>query len=1718
MKRFGLIALKTLLWIIASVLFLVLLVVILIQVPAVQNFAKNKAVNFLQGKIHTKVRIDHISIGLPKSIVLEGVYFEDQKRDTLIAGDKLEVDISMLKLLHHTVEINEINLDGITAKVTRGPDSLFNFDYIMRAFASQQKIEPKPTDTASAMKFSVDKIILNKINIAYKDAITGYDVKFLLGHFDTRVTTFDLDKMKFTIPKVTLSGFNAKIIQTNVPPPAQAPPVVPITTTHPQGMTLDIGTVDISKINVDYGAPTMTANVNLGRLLVEMKKIDLNNQVIGIKSIDLDDTKAALTFAQPQKVKTAVGKAIRKLDTLAKPAASTKGWAATLDRITFSNDNIKYDDNATKAIPKGLDFAHMNVHNLNADIENLSYSPDTMSGKINSFTFSEKSGLELKKFHTTFFYGPKNAYLNDLYLETPQTVIQKQLQVSYPSIASLSTNLGALSVNANLDGSRLALKDVLILMPTMSSSIGKVSPNEVFRINGRVYGKVNDLHIPSLEITGLRNTHIKASANMHGLPNVNKATFDVNIADFTTSRTDINTLASKGMIPANVSIPENINLKGTFKGGISNFNTKMNLRTSYGAVDLTAAMKNGSNKNNASYTANIRANNLNVGALTKQPQTVGSITLSANISGTGLNPKTASLKFNGDVAKAYVKGYTYQNLKLSGTAHDGAYAAKVFMTDPNIHFSLDAKANMNKKYPSIFATLDVDSIDMQKLKFSTTPMRFHGKIVAKVPTADPNYLNADIEATDLLVVNGTQRIKLDTVSLISTANADSSTLKLKLPMLTAHMTGKYKLPEIGIAMQDLIDKYYNASMASSKTKVKYSPESFEFDLHVIKTPLVAQYVPDLKQLDPILIKGNFDSQAGTLVVNGSVPKVVYGTNTINNLKLNINTANNALNYAITVDNVTAGSSLNLLYTSILGNAQNNKLNLSLQVHDAAKKERYRIAGVFSALPNEYQFSFLQNGLLLDYTEWAVASDNALQFGTKGIMAKDFVISNSGQSLGVTSNPQEFNAPITVDFKNFHIETLTRLAQQDSLQVGGVLNGDAHISNFQKSPLFTAALNVGDFNFKGDTVGNIALKVNNQTADAYSADMDITGKGNQVTLKGIYYTQPDSRFDMDLNIVTLNMKTIEGFSFGNIRRATGNITGDMKITGTPTAPAIRGDINFNKVGFNVSMLNSYFSLPNESITFNNDGIRFNDFTLVDSTGNKAVVTGSIYTKTYTDFKFGMKIHMDNFRVINSTQADNKMYYGKLYLNSDVSITGNTDKPIVDATLTVNDKTDLTIVLPEDDPGVEDRKGVVEVINENAPKLDSILMARQLDSLKQSNLKGLDVSATVNISKAARFTIVVDPANGDVVHIQGEAHLNGGIDPSGKTNLTGIYTVESGSYNLSYATVKRTFLFKKGSNITWTGDPTSANINLTAVYVANVPPIDLVQQQLGGDNTSVNATQYKQKLPFNVNLNLKNQLLKPDISFDIILPDSSYEVSPTVVQTVNDRLAQVRQDPNEMNKQVLGVLVLGHFIGDNPLQSNGGSTGINGAIRNSVSSLLSDQLNKLAGNLIGGVQLSFNLTSGADYSTGVQQNRTDLNVGLSKQFLNDRVTVTVGNNFNLEGQNQPGQKTTDIAGNLSVNYKLTEDGRYMIRAYRKDEFIVIEGQVVETGVGFSITYEYNKFKELFVKKSKEDKERAKKYKQDQKEKKKAQKQAEEKHDEAVNNTQPADQPAQNKQPSN
>ena len=57
-------------------------------------------------------------------------------------------------------------------------------------------------------------------------------------------------------------------------------------------------------------------------------------------------------------------------------------------------------------------------------------------------------------------------------------------------------------------------------------------------------------------------------------------------------------------------------------------------------------------------------------------------------------------------------------------------------------------------------------------------------------------------------------------------------------------------------------------------------------------------------------------------------------------------------------------------------------------------------------------------------------------------------------------------------------------------------------------------------------------------------------------------------------------------------------------------------------------------------------------------------------------------------------------------------------------------------------------------------------------------------------------------------------------------------------------------------------------------------------------------------------------------------------------------------------------------------------------------------------------------------------------------------------------------TNIAGDITLDYSLSKDGRYMLRAYRKNDYqVALQGQIIETGVGFIITLDYDKFREIF-----------------------------------------------------
>lgn len=1676
--------LRVLLWCMVSVVALLLLVIILIQVPSVQNFVKDKAVTYLHKKIKTKVSLDHISIKFPKDVLLEGFYFEDQKKDTLLAGKRLELDVDLFKLVSSELEINYVSLENVKANISRDKNGVFNFDYIIKAFESK---EPKVEDPNSKpFKISVVKVNLDQVKFNFKDDFSKNDIRVNLTHFDTKFKEFDLDKMNFNIPNINLDGLKVVLDQDVVEKIAEVSVKTVDTISKRPDFKLALDKITLSKIDILYDNKDSKLNsgIRLGNLNLAVNEIDLNKQFLDFDTFEVKNLQGNLRLgAKDKQIQT---------PNLDSTAIKQVGWKVRLNETNLENIAFKFDDMQAKPLSKGLDYSHLDLDKFNFKAEQLYYGNDTISGNIKTLTVNEKSGLQIQSLKTDFFYGPKNAELNNLYLKTPQTLLQDKIEVKYQSLDALKKDLGNLSIDANLKQSKIGFKDILLFAPDLQKTNPfKSNPRAVLSLNTRLNGKVKDLDIPQFEMSGIGTTKVSLSGKIKGLPDAQKAYYDLNIKRLSSTAKDIAMFVPAGTIPKNIQLPSQLSLQGKFKGSVQNFKTNLALNSSFGNAKIDALFDQRVKKREK-YDATVYLLDFNVGRLIKN-DSIGKITLKAKVKGNGLDPKTANAAIDGLVQKAVFNRYTYKDLALKGNIENGSFAVKSGMKDPNLNFDLTASGNTQEKYPSVKLKLNLDIADLEKLNLHAGPMKLRGNVDADIANSNPDFLNGKVFLSNIQILQSEEPIVLDSIRVIAFSDNTKNNIKISSQFLKAEVDGKYKLTTLASAIKKSLSKYID--LKNPKVNGESDEQRLAFTIAVDNDPILFKLIPKLTGLEPLKITGKYNNVTDSLEVKGTIPRIVYADNTISDGKINIEAKENALEYLVSVATIESGS-LKIPFTSLSGQVQNNILTYALEVQDAKQKQQYFIAGEFKSEDSKNILKLDADSFILNYEKWTVDPENAIEFGDKRLYVNKFNLSNSGNELKVQSQGTQNNAPLQVDFVNFKIETIMNMVKKDELLMQGLINGNALVENVMTNPTFTSDLKIDDFAFKGEKVGDLEIKVDNKTANTLAANVALSDEGNDLKLTGDYQLD-NGNFDFDVAINKLNIKSIQGFSMGNITEGQGFLSGNFKLTGNTSAPKINGELNFNDAGFRVTQLNSYFKTKNEKITFNNETISFDKFSLFDENDNELYVNGTIQSPDFVKYNFNLLVEANDFRAINSKAKDNDLFYGDLFLDTKLNIKGDLDSPSIDGTIKINKETKFTVVMPQSDPSIADREGIVEFVDEDNAYLKQTVDMQ--NKLNQAELKGMNVNVGITINKEAELTLLIDKANGDYLNLQGEAELVGGIDQSGKTTLTGKYEFSDGAYEMNFNGIKRKFDIQKGSFITWNGEPTMATLNITAIYKVDTAPIDLLGNQITNKTTAEQNT-YKQKLPFQTLLKMNGELLKPEISFGIVLPEGNYNVSSEVVELTQAKLKQLEQDPAELNKQVFALLLLNRFVGENPFSSESGGTNAESFARQSVSKILSQQLNNLAGDLITGFEVNFDLESTEDYTTGTMQNRTDLNVEVSKRLLDDRLKVTVGSSFGVEGQERANEESTNIAGDVALDYQLTKDGRYMVRAYRKNQYqVAVEGQVVETGVAFVITMSYNKFRELFhrteeekqlIKEEKIRKEKEKKKKKEEKEKEKLQ----------------------------
>lgn len=1657
MNKFGRIALKTVLWGVGSIIALLLVCIFLIRLPVVQNFVVGKVTGYLEQKLGTAVDIGHINITFPKKLVLENVYFEDQSKDTLIAGEQLTVDIDMFKLLKNTVEIQQLELKGITAKINRTlPDSSFNFDYILKAFTTEKE-STATSDTSSALVFDIDDVLFERVHFVYTDDVIGTSAAIRLKKFDTKVEKFDLTKnMAFAMPTVNIDGLQAIIKQWAPLTEANAPSASDFglaDSSSSNGLSSllpDIGikNANLTNIFVQYedASSAIKTKFEVQELTAKIDEIDLNKEIVRLKEIALDGSNSEVILGKIQKVKTSTGET--------KPV----NWVVSADKLLINKTAFWFrDDNQARM--KGFDYFNIKITDLLGDLDDLYYASDSISGSLKALTAKDHSGFTLSKLQGDFVYGDQGAEIKNLLAQTPQTTIRDYIKISYPSLAEIADHPERITVDAAIVKSTIAMTDIYYFAPDLNKmEVMKPLMTKKFYVDSRIKGRMNDLNIPHLEFKTLDRTQIVASAKIKGLPDMDKLFIDLQVKKLVTSRNDIERLVAKSLLPTGFQLPNSISLSGTFKGGMRGFNTDLKLVTEKGNAAVDGFLTMG---RDTTYDAFVSLDNFNIGNFLKQDSTLGMLSAEATLKGTGLNPKDMIADAKGTIKHLDAMGYAYKNINFDMSASAGDIAGTVQSPDPNVQFNLNLAADMRGQYPKVHAEMMIDSINLKNLKLMDQNLRYHGKLIADFETADIDHLNGSLSISNSSIAYNEDRFALDSIFLIARADTSRNILILKSEFLNAHMVGKYKLTELGASMQDIVHMYYNPK-GTAAIGSTYETQNFEFSAQVNNSRFLRDFFPKLEEMQDITLDGTFSSANKSIMAKLLAPKIIYDGMEVEDVGVDLTTSDSTLYYSALINRIKV-SNIELLNTVASGQVIENNVDFGLWIKDKLEKERYHLGAKMTVTENNYLLRLNEDGLMLNYDNWKIAADNQLSFGTDGIKAQNFKLSRDGQELLIQSQDSTLNAPIDLLFKNFRIETFSKILESETLNLGGGINGTATISRLESSPVFVSDLGIEKFFFGTDTVGNVSVKVNNERENTYAADIRITENGNDVQLIGDFIAPPNGESSLNAKLILkpMALTTVQAFSVGYLKNSSGELAGELAITGSLKEPRINGDLTFNKGRINIAMLNADLLMDQQKIHFNNQGIQFRQFEIQDSRANLAKLNGTIKTSSYSDFDFNLNLSTDDFAAVNSTREDNDLFFGQLYVTSNLRITGNLDKPSIDGNVKANDKTNFVFIVPNENPGMSERDGVVKFVDKSDTARINIFA--KLDSMTTATvLSGFDLALNLSTDRDAKFKVILDEGTQDALNIQGIAELNTTIDASEKITMSGTFTVEKGDYTFSFGPISKDFTFQKGSTITWNGDPLDARLDITAIFRNKFATIELVQSQIGSESPNL----YKQRIPFDVKLILTGELFKPAINFDIVLDENNAIVSQDVVSKVNIALSNLRDEPAELNKQVFSLIALGRFMAANPFESLAGG-GAESLARSTVSSFLTGQLNNLASNLIKGVELDFNLQSEEDYLTGSAESRTDLNVGISKMLFDDRLKITIGSNFEVEGNSRPGESATNIAGDISLDYQLSKDGRYFARVYRKNQYqATLQGQFVETGIGFIINLSYDRFKELFM----------------------------------------------------
>ncbi|MGB0916791.1 MAG: translocation/assembly module TamB domain-containing protein [Flavobacteriales bacterium] len=1389
---------------------------------------------------------------------------------------------------------------------------------------------------------------------------------------------------------------------------------------------------------------------HLNRLHLGVNYIGLESHQIHLGKVRIDDLKFHLhKYEGDEKL------SIQFLIDYFKPKEDTTEapvWNVLSNELELRNASFQLRNHYADETNIGIDYKDLDVRRINLNIQEIKVDADTIYGNVTKLNCYENRGFFLKDFKGRAKVNSVELLVEDLEIQTTRSDVKLDLHYTYKEWLDYKSFISNVKMDYKLKNSTVHLKDVAFFAKGLNGLEEEVT------ISGHVYGAVNSLNARDFRMTYGDKTLLEGDVDLDGLPNIRETFVHVNLKQLETHYSDLIrvplppfTQEKRLQLPRYISNLGTVNFKGSFTGFANDFVAYGKLNTAIGQVRTDISLKQDDTSAKLAYNGQLQSFGFDVGKFLDEER-IGKVTLDAKVTGKGLAKNDINAVLVGNVQSVELVGYDYRNVEVNGEFERSMFTGDVTVQDTNLALVFRGGFDLSQELPQFNFHADVAHANLYEINLlrDREDATVSGVVDVDFSGDDIDNLLGVIE-----VSNATYQQKDDSLYTVNrfVLNVEEEDeikrLKLRSDIVDADFHGIFNFRSIPLAVNNLMQKHLPSYAREFKALDVDKSLEFDFSMALNNTAILSYFLAkDLVVSSESNFNGNYSSLKNEVFLSGDLQTVTYKGIQVDQVQIQVENPGKEFQLGFNADRVNITDSIFLSAVEISSFTFNDSLGLVVKWDNKTKIENAALIRGVASFPKNEEVSFHlePSKITIAGLDWNVEPNNLVRIDTSTVEFSNFRFLNELQSIGLNGSiADDPNANLKVNLKDFDLANFNIATKRSGINLEGEVSGNAQVSGIYDELFLTNQLRVDSLILNDVLVGSGEL---NNTWIPSTKSIQVFGlfrRGDKTSLSVVGEFLPGAdrkqNFNLKASVDRIPLSLFDPYVKKVLTEVKGTAKADLTLKGKLKTPKLSGYVVLKEADMMVTYLNTRFKV-NDTVQVRPDGFYLENLTTLDEEDNEGKINGWVKHDNFKNFRFDAKLNAQEFLALNTNSAMNTLYYGRAYGSGQVRFYGVPKDMHLDLAMktergtrfniplfgakSVNESEFITFVKPK---GVDDEP--------------------ELEDKYQVSFKNLTLDMDIEVTSDAMVQLIFDPAVGDIIKGKGDGDLSLSLDKAGNFRMFGDYYINKGEYLFTLQNIiNKKFLIKQGGTINWSGDPYQALVNIEASYGVRTSLYDLMYPDTTNDS-------YKKRIQVDCLLSLTDNLLNPNIAFDIDLPNTDESTRTEVRNKIGVGNVQ------EMNRQVFGLLVLNRFFPtedqNQALQQAGGF------LTSSTSEMISNQLS----NWLSKISNDFDI--GLNYRPGDDITSDELQASLSTQLFNNRILVD-GN----VGVANTQSSSSNIVGDVIVEYKITPDGRFRVRAFNKSNDIntLTDNAPFTQGVGLTYQREFDRLGDLFRRRKKKD----------------------------------------------